>query len=93
MLGTVSLVSVYTKCTGYNNILVIAAKNSGTNGVVNSFDCTAKPVYNDHSRDQVIVVSVYRWSLYRGALVQLKWTMSQPTMVSIDRWSLYASGL
>ena len=28
---------------------------------------TVKPVYNDHSRDQVIVVSVDRWSLYRGA--------------------------
>ena len=45
-----------------------------------------EPVYNNHSRDQVIVVSVDRWSLYRGALVELKWTMSQPTVVSIDRW-------
>ena len=52
-----------------------------------------KPIRNDHSRNQVIVVSVDRWSSYRGALVQLKWTMSQPTVVSIDRWSLYASGL
>ena len=42
---------------------------------------TVKSVYNDHSRDQVIVVSVDRWSLYEGALVQLKWTMSQPTVV------------
>ena len=54
---------------------------------------TVKPVYNNHSMDQVIVVSVDRWSLYRGALVQLKWTMSQTTVVSIDRRSLYASGL
>ena len=41
-----------------------------------SFGYTVKPVYNNHSRDQVIVVSVDRWSLYRGALVQLKWTMN-----------------
>ena len=54
---------------------------------------TVKLVHNDHSRDPVIVVSVDRWSLYRGALVQLKWTMNQPTMVSIDRWSLYGSDL
>ena len=44
---------------------------------------TVKPVYNDHSMDQVIMVSVDRWSLYGGALVQLKWTMSEPTMVSL----------
>ena len=56
-------------------------------------DYTVKPVYNDHLRDQVIVVSVDRWSLYGVALVQLKWTMSQPTVVSIDRWSFYVSGL
>ena len=55
--------------------------------------CPVKPVYNDHSRDQVIVVSVDRWSLYRGTIVHLKWAMTQPTVVSIDRWSLYASGL
>ena len=54
---------------------------------------TVRPVYNNHSMDQVIVVSVEVLSLYRGALVQLKWTMNQPTVVSIDRWSLYASGL
>ena len=52
---------------------------------------TVKPVYNDHSRDQVFVVSVDRWSLYEGALVQPKWTMSQTTVVSVDRWSLYVS--
>ena len=50
--------------------------------------CTTKPVYSNHSRDQVIVVSVDRWSLYGGILVQLKWTMNQPAVVSIDRWSL-----
>ena len=60
---------------------------------VHTYVCTVKPVYNDHSRDQVIVVSVDRWSLYGGVVVLLKWTMSQPTVVSIDRWSFHASGL
>ena len=60
---------------------------------VRTYVCTVKPVYNDHSRDQVIVVSVDRWSLYGGVVVLLKWTMSQPTVVSIDRWSFHASGL
>ena len=46
--------------------------------------CTVKPVCNDHSREQIIVVSADRWSLLGGALVQLKWIMSQPTVVSID---------
>ena len=50
-------------------------------------------VYNDHSRDQVMVVSVDRWSLYRGASVSLRWPMEQPTVVSIDRWSFYTRGL
>ena len=54
---------------------------------------TVKPVYNDYSRDQVLVVSVDRWSLYRGASVQLKWTIDQPTVASIDRWFLNASGI
>ena len=53
---------------------------------------TVRSVYNHHSMDQVVVVSIEVLSLYRGALVQLKWTMNQPTVVSIDRWSLYASG-
>ena len=39
------------------------------------------------------VVSVDRWSWYRGALVSLKWTVNQPTVDSIDRWSLYVSSL
>ena len=39
------------------------------------------------------MVSVDRWSLYGGALIQLKWTMSQSTEVPIDRGSFYASGL
>ena len=39
------------------------------------------------------MVSVDRWSLYRGALVRLKGTMSQATVVSIDRWSLYVTDL
>ena len=54
---------------------------------------TGKPVYNDHSRDQVLVVSIDRWSLYRGALVSLRWPMEQSTVVSVDRWPFYASGL
>ena len=41
----------------------------------------------------VFLVSVDRWSLYGGALIQLKWTIRQSTEVSIDRWSFYASGL
>ena len=49
----------------------------------------SKPVYNDHSRNQVMVVSVDRWSLYRGAFVLLRWTMEQTTVVTVDRWSLY----
>jgi hypothetical protein len=35
------------------------------------------------------VVSVDRWSLYRGAVVLLEWPMEHPTVVTIDRWSLY----
>ena len=54
---------------------------------------TLKLAYKDHSRGQVIVVSVDRWPLYGGTLEQLKCTMSQPTVVSIDRWCLYTSGL
>ena len=54
---------------------------------------TVKPVYNGHSRDPVLVVFVDRWSLYRGALVSLRWSMEQPTVVSVDRWSFYTSGL
>ena len=54
---------------------------------------TVKPAYKDHSKDQVIVVSVDRWFLCGGDLVTLKWTMNQPTVVFTGRWSLYASGL
>ena len=39
------------------------------------------------------VVFVDRWSLYRGALVSLRWPMEQPTVVTIDNWSSYTSGL
>ena len=52
----------------------------------NLYNHTVKPVYNDHSRDQVMVVFVDRWSLYRRALVSLRWPMEQPTVVTIDRW-------
>ena len=54
---------------------------------------TVEPVHKDHSRNQVTVVSVDRWSLYKDALVPLKWPMNQPTVVTVDRWSSYASGL
>ena len=37
--------------------------------------------------DQPTVVSVDRWSLYRGVLVSLRWSMDQPTVVPVDRWS------
>ena len=40
-----------------------------------SYYYTIKPVYNDRSRDQVIVVFVDRWSLYRGEVVQLRSSM------------------
>ena len=50
----------------------------------------AKPVYKDHSRDQVIVVSVDRWSLCGGATVLSKWFTDQQIVVSIDRWSFSA---
>ena len=44
-------------------------------------------------RSHCIVISVDRWSLFRGALVQLNWAMNQSTVASVYRWSLYASGL
>ena len=61
-IGMIDLICVpayiaYVVRTYYNNL---------------EYTITVKPVYNDHSREQVIVVSVDRWSLYRGALVQLK---------------------
>ena len=43
--------------------------------------------------EQLMLVSVDRWSLYRGALVSLRWPMEQSTVVSVDRWAFYASGL
>ena len=54
MLGTVPLVDLYTRCTVYNNILVIATQNSGTNSsVVNSFEIIMymnfKQASNDYS--------------------------------------------
>ena len=42
---------------------------------------------------QPTVVSVDRWSLYRGELVSLGWLMGQPKVVSVDRWSLYRGEL
>ena len=40
-----------------------------------------------------IVLFVDRWSLYRGALVTLRWPMEQPTVVSVDWWPFYTGGL
>ena len=37
----------------------------------------------------MLVVSVDRWSLYRGVLVSLRWPMNQPTVVTVDRGDLY----
>ena len=52
---------------------------------------TVKPVHNDHSRDQVMVVSCRPCRqvalIYRDALVPLKWTTEQPIAVPVDRWS------
>ena len=38
--------------------------------------------------EQPTVVTIDRWSLYRGAFVSLRWPMEQPTVVTTDRWSL-----
>ena len=35
--------------------------------------------------EQPTVVSVDRWSLYRGALVSLRWPMEQPTCSGLSR--------
>ena len=40
---------------------------------------------------QPTVVFVDSWSLYRGALVSLRWPMKQPTMVFVDSWSALVS--
>ena len=55
--------------------------------------CTVKPVYKDHLRDQVIVVSVDRLFLCRGAVVLHEWFTDQHIVVSIDGWSHCTSGL
>ena len=38
--------------------------------------------------EQAKVVSIDKWSLYKGTLVSLRWPMEQATVVSIDRRSL-----
>ena len=43
--------------------------------------------------EQPTVVSVDRWSLYRGELVSLRWPIEQRTVVTVDRWSCYSSSL
>ena len=53
---------------------------------------TVKPVYKDHIRDQVITVSVDRWSLCGGAIVLPERFTDQRVVVSINRWSSYTSG-
>ena len=56
---------------------------------------TVKPFYNDHSKDQVIVVSVDRLSLYGGALVRTTEVDYEPVYCGLYRqvvficvWSL-----
>ena len=49
---------------------------------------TMKPVYKDHSRDQVIMVFIDRWSLCRGVTVLIYWFLDLSRVVFIDRWSL-----
>ena len=56
-------------------------------------EAAAKPVYSNHSRDQVIMAFVDRCSLCRCVLVLFWWFKDQPTVVSIDRWSFYTGGL
>ena len=34
------------------------------------------------------MVSIDRWSLNRGVLVSLRWSMEQSAVVFVDRWSL-----
>ena len=43
--------------------------------------------------EQPTVVSVDKWSLYRGALISLRCPMEQPTVVSVDRLAFYTNGL
>ena len=56
---------------------------------------TVEPVCNYHSMDQVIVVSVDRWSLCKGALVRTTEVDNEPAYCGlyIDRWSLYRDAL
>ena len=56
---------------------------------IHTYVCTAKPVYNNHSSDQMIVSFTDRLSLYRSVLVSLRWPMEQTTVVSMDRWSYF----
>ena len=74
------------KSLGIKSILALRGGQLGT------YLHTVKPVYNNHSRDQVMVVFVDRWSLYRSALESLRWSMEQPTVATIDRWSFYTRG-
>ena len=39
------------------------------------------------------VVTIDRWTLYRGAIVLPELFTDRPTVVTIDRWSFYTSGL
>ena len=53
----------------------------------------SKTCIQDHSRDQVFVVSVDRWRSCRGAIALMKWFTNQLTVVTTDRWSSYSGGL
>ncbi len=49
---------------------------------------TVKPVYNGHPRDRKFVAVVYRWSLFRGNV--LNWNFK--LVVTVLRWSLFRGG-
>ena len=43
--------------------------------------------------EQPTEVTIDRWSLYRSAVLSLKWPMEQSTEVTTDRWSFYTNGV
>jgi hypothetical protein len=45
-------------------------------------------VYIDHSRDQVVVVVMDKWSLCKDVTVFMEWFKDQPVVVTTDKWSL-----
>ena len=60
---------------------------------IHTYVHSVNPVYSNHLKDQVMVVFVDRWSLYRGSLVSLGCPVRQLTVITVDRWSFYTSHL